>query len=152
MNRNQNATIQKWLLIFTVLTVAAFIFTFPTRDRRGTIDRIRMKVGAEHLVSKNTLKEIQAEEVAAGKRKPGPTAKLDRKALARGKNSPAEVKARFEKYVSHYCNKDYDATACAQWLNSCGQSCRLLVRQDLWSKMTGRKPASAMKTAARGRR
>lgn len=151
MNRNQHATVQKWLLIFTGLVMFAFLFTFPTRDRRGMVDRIRMKVGAEHLVSKRTLKEIAAEEAKKnGGRKPviADTRKLDQKALARGQNSPEQQQARLQYNVSLYCNKSFDGTACAQWLNTCGESCRLLVRQDLWAKFTARRQVPPAQTRA----
>jgi len=144
MNRNQHATVQKWLLIFTGIVMFAFLFTFPTRDRRGIVDRIRLKVGADHLVSKKTLKEMAEQEAKNSRgRKPvavADTRKLDQKALARGQNSPAQQQARMQYNVSLYCNKSFDATACSQWLNTCGESCRLLVRQDLWSKFTARRP------------
>lgn len=146
-----HASVQKGLLIFTVLVMAAFLFTFPTRDRRGTIDRIRLKVGAGHLVSKETLKAMAAADKTQKRRPVADTKKLDQRALARGHNSPAEQKARMEYNVSFYCNKSFDATACAQWLNTCGESCRLLVSQDLWSKINVRRPANLLKTAARSR-
>lgn len=135
MNRNSQAMFQKWLLIFTVLIVAAFVFTWPTRDRRGMIDRIRLQVGAGHLVSKKTLKEIAAEERAAGRRPASAAIKLDARAQARGKNSAEDQKDRLVRSVTFYCNQEYDRTACAQWLNYCGESCKMLVRPDMWSNL-----------------
>ncbi len=136
MNRNPQQVLQKWLLIFTGVVMAAFLFTFPTRDRRGMVDRIRLKVGAENLVSKRTLKEIAAEEKAAGKvRKPSNTSKFDPKAVARGHNTSADQQQRAIASVAFYCNKEYDRTSCAQWLNYCGESCKLLVQKDLWTKL-----------------
>ena len=134
MNRNPHATFQKFLLLFTGSVMLAFLFTFPTRDRRGMVDRIRLKVGAENLVSKRTLKEIAAEQKATG-RKPSSTAKFDPKALARGHNSAKDNKQRMINSVAFYCNKEYDRSACAQWLNYCGESCKLMVQKDLWTKL-----------------
>lgn len=64
--------LQKSLLGLTVLLVLAFVFTFPTRDRRRTIDSIRMKVGAENAVSQTTRKEWAQARIEARKRQRQP--------------------------------------------------------------------------------
>lgn len=68
MNKNHHAVIQKWLLGITAVLVLAFVFTFPTRDRRKTIDAIRMKVGAEDVVSKTTRREMAQAKIEARKK------------------------------------------------------------------------------------
>jgi hypothetical protein len=73
---------QKYLLWGTGALVAAFLFTFPTRDRRETVDRIRLQVGASELVSEKTLKTIAKEQQVQ------PAAKVADKTAKRG---PASV-------------------------------------------------------------
>lgn len=134
----------KLLLWFTGIVLLAFVFTFPTRDRRATVDRIRMQVGAKHLVSKQTLQQVALEQrMAATKnaRKPASdTSKLD----PRGATTLVERQERLNKTITLYCNEDFNRQACAQWLNYCGESCRMLVKPDTWSAIMVRKPVKAV--------
>lgn len=122
MNQKQNSSLQKGLLIFTGLIMLAFFFTFPTRDRRGTIDQIRLKVGAEHLVSKQTLKAIEREK-NKGRAPASLQSVADKKAYSRGHNSAAEQQQRVISSVNFYCHQEYNKAACAQWTKMCGPAC-----------------------------
>lgn len=134
MDRNQQS-IQKFLLYFTGLIMLAFIFTWPTRDRRGMIDRIRLHVGAEDLVSQQTIKEIAKEKALASGRKPAATvAMAQRRMTGKGWTTVKETPRSHTRNVAYYCNEQYNKSNCGQALRSCGESCRGLVRKDLWSK------------------
>ncbi len=137
MDRNQQ-TIQKFLLYFTGLIMLAFIFTWPTKDRRGMIDRIRLQVGAENLVSKQTLKEIAREKAAASGRGPATVgAMAQRKMKGKGWTTVKETPRNHTRSVAYYCNEVYNKSSCGQALKSCGDSCKSLVRKDLWAKHVG---------------
>jgi hypothetical protein len=139
----------KILLWFTGLVMVAFVFTFPTRDRRGVVDRIRLQVGAKHLVSKKTLLEVAAEEREAARKSGRKIASDAGRFDPRSGTSPLDRQNRLNRSVTYYCNEDFNRQACAQWLNYCGESCRMLVRPDTWSSMTTvRKPAARTRTQA----
>ncbi len=138
MDRNQQ-TFQKMLLYFTGLLTLAFVFTFPTRDRRGMVDRIRLQVGAEDLVSKQTLKEIAKEKAANKSRGPATAAMAQRRMTGKGWTTVKETPRNHTRSVAYYCNEKYNKTSCGQALNSCGDSCRGLVRKDLWAKHVRRR-------------
>jgi hypothetical protein len=122
------------LLIFTGLVMLAFLFTFPTRDRRQTLDKIRLQVGAENAVSRQTQREMAKER--ARNRKPASLEKVaDKRAYARGGNSAAEQHQRVVSSVNFYCNQEYDKNACAQWLKYCGPSCSTMGHKESTQKM-----------------
>lgn len=128
------------LLIFTGLVMFAFLFTFPTRDRRQTLDKIRLHVGAENAVSRQTQIEL-AKERAKG-RKPASLEKVaDKKAYARGGNSAAEQHQRVLSSVNFYCNQEYDRNACAQWMKYCGPSCSTMGHKESSQKMADNRAA-----------
>lgn len=128
------------LLIFTGLVLLAFVFTFPTRDRRQTIDKIRMHVGAQDAISKTTLKEMAKERNKS--RKPASLEKVaDKKAYARGGNSVAEQHQRILNSVNFYCNQEYDRASCSQWLKYCGPSCNSMVHKEPPRKMADNRVA-----------
>lgn len=138
MNRNQQ-TFQKMLLYFTGLLTLAFVFTFPTRDNRGVVDRVRLKVGAEDLVSKQTLKEIAKENSAGKNRGPATAAMAQRRMTGKGWTTVKPAAPRnHTRSVAYYCNEKYNKASCGQALRACGTSCKSLVRKDLWAKHSRR--------------
>ncbi len=106
------------------------------------IDRIRMLVGAEHLVSEQTKKEIAAEEKAgrglASIIKPG----------QKISGTKEEKKRQLVRSIARYCNEDYNAKVCKHYLTQCGESCRTLVRKEVWNKLMSKKKTSAERVAA----
>lgn len=139
MDRNQNQSIQKFLLFFTGAVVLAFVFTFPTRDRRGMVDRIRLHVGAEELVSKQTLKEIAKEKAAKTRGVATVGAMAPKKMTGKGWTTIKETPRNHTRSVAYYCNEVYNKNNCGQALKACGDDCKNLVRKDLWAKHTGRR-------------
>src|SRR5262249_54442504 len=132
----------------------AFFFTWPTPDRRGQIDRIRLAVGAGDLVSKATLKEIQEEKWAAGARAPA-SADVKKLAPSRGvdpgtelKGSLVQQKRQLVRNISFYCNEEFNRQACANYLTYCGESCKLMVKKDLWVAMMSTPTTTSKASAA----
>ncbi|MGE4130109.1 MAG: hypothetical protein AB7F86_00640 [Bdellovibrionales bacterium] len=144
---------QKLLLWFTGILVLVFVFTFPTKDRRGTIDRIRMKVGAKELVSERTLEQIAKEEAAKrGK------LKILRSTSENSEQALSEAILKTERAlmlrtnVEQHCNKKFHRGACSQWLTSCGEACQLIVHKQTWTQLMGNSNvAKAKKTTTKRR-
>jgi hypothetical protein len=122
----------KLLLWLTGIILVAFVFTFPTRDRRGTLDSIRMKVGATNAVSKTTLKELASQK--------------GRKLASAG--NPMERQEKLNRSVTYYCNESFNRQACGHWLNHCGEMCRMLVSPSTWNTMTRKTQKAPPQTVA----
>lgn len=126
----------KLLLYVTGIIVLAFVITFPTRDRRGIVDQIRLKVGAKDLVSKQTLRDLASEQ----RRKAG---KKGNKFATDSATTLLDRQERLNKSVTFYCNQEFSRPTCTQWLTYCGESCRTLVNSQTWNTiMNPRRPAS----------